>query len=200
MYSIEEIRRATEKITSDYPKELKQAQLKKVLSVYDVPSEEVFNQEDGELIMYNNFYYFNMMKDQIDYEKEKKLIEQEDVANMNQMQVSSRTIRDFRNNKFGRTNCEEMQKQAIGMKDLDPNDPDKFLIQMAEEDEARRQKKMAMKKNQNNDGPEFLTHPMLKEMYSNTMDLRRVEQELTQACMSNRKPGTASQGNLFNQN
>ena len=77
------------------------------MNVYDTISEEVFAENFGEFMMYTDFYYYSIMKDQKDFLKQEKLISQEEVAYENKMKVSQQTLKDFRNNHYGPSKDQE---------------------------------------------------------------------------------------------
>lgn len=63
LFGIEELWRATDRMTTDdFPENLKREQLKKILKIYDIHSDEAFNNKDGEFCMFTDFYYYNMMR------------------------------------------------------------------------------------------------------------------------------------------
>lgn len=66
--------------------------------IYDPITEDIYNKNQERDLINNNFYYFNMHKDQEDYVRDIQLKEQEKMANRNNQIVSSTSIRNFRKN------------------------------------------------------------------------------------------------------
>ena len=89
LFGIEKLWWATQSIINNkLPEELKREQLRKIIWVFDLPSDDAMHKHYGDFFMYTDFIYYNMMRDQENEILIKNLNKQENVAQKHNMKIS----------------------------------------------------------------------------------------------------------------